>query len=900
MSNDSQQQVTAGERFFRLLDAAGRRWSCIDLTRVYPDVSLERVPRSLKILLENVARRASGLVSSISIREDGTLSGTEVPFHPNRVLMHDTTCLPALADFAAMRDAVMERGGDPRRINPVIPVHLVVDHSITVEHYGRPDAPSLNLAVDFHRNTERYRFVRWAEQSLANFRVVPPGTGILHQINLEFLADVVSADFSVEPPRVFPDTLIGTDSHTPMINALGVLAWGVGGVEAQAAMMGEPVSISLPDVVGVRLIGTPRAGVNATDIVLHLTALLRAHGVVGCFVEFYGPGVARLALADRATIANMAPEYGATCAYFPIDGETLAYLRLSGRSEPHIALVEAYAVAQGLWLGDGSPDPVCKSQLVVDLGLLGPTVAGPRYPHDRKALSVVAADFLRALPGLAGAPAAGLPRRDSAPGAGYELADGAVALAAITSCTNTSNPALLVAAGLLARNARRRGLSRKPWVKTSLSPGSAVVSAYLTASGLQDDLDALGFNVVGLGCMTCIGNSGKLEPAVVEAVEQRGLAVVGVLSGNRNFDGRVNAHLSGAYLASPALVVAYAIAGRITLDLEADPLDTDASGAPVYLSDLWPTDSEIAEVARNCLSPSLFREQYSDVWSGPPQWQAISAPGGAQFEWDPASDYIRRPPYFDGVDLAKPADLAIREARVALMLGDNVTTDHISPAGTIQLDSLAGRHLASHGVPVADFNQYSTRRSNHEVMMRGAFSNPRLRNELVAGQAAGTGCWAWNPDRSAVLPFYEAALEYREQGVPLVLVAGSSYGVGSSRDVAAKVTALLGVRVVIAQSYERIHRSNLIALGVVPLLFTPGATRADLGWDGTEALDFEGLENLHPGSNEVRVHVRRRSGILSAVTFICQIHSRQELEYLNQGGILRYVVRRAMAAPAAF
>ncbi len=875
------------------LAAAGRQWSCVSLARAYPDLALERVPRSLRILLENIARRAPDVARAIRAGGHSLPTGLEVPFHPGRVLMHDTTCLPALADFAAMRDAVAERGGNPRLINPVIPVHLVIDHSISVEYYGTPDAPARNIEIDFHRNIERYRFVKWAEQSLSNFRVVPPGTGIIHQINLELLAEVIS----VEPgdrsfPLAYPDAMIGTDSHTPMVNALGMLAWGVGGVEAQAAMLGEPVAMTLPEVVGARLVGAPRAGVNATDLVLHLTALLRAHGVVGRFVEFFGPGVARLALADRATIANMAPEYGATCAYFPIDPETLRYLRLSGRPDDRLALVEAYARAQGLWHDAAAREPDFASVLEVDLGQLGPTVAGPRHPHDRKPLGVVKADFFSQLPALANYPRAAA--RDSSSSA--DLDDGAVALAAITSCTNTSNPALLVAAGLLARNARRRGLKRKPWVKTSFSPGSAVVARYMTDSGLQADLDALGFNVVGMGCMTCIGNSGRLEPAVIDAVEREGRAVVGVLSGNRNFDGRVNSHLAGAYLMSPALVVAYAIVGRVTIDLEKEPLGTDAEGKPAYLAQLWPSETEIADVVEKSVAPSLFRECYADVWRGPSQWRAMDAPSGDRFQWDPGSDYIRRPPYFDGVDLSRPVDLDVRNARLALSLGDNVTTDHISPAGTIPPDSLAGRLLASHGLPVADFNQYSTRRSNHEIMMRGAFSNPRLRNELIPGDADRRGAFAWNVQRTEALPFYEVAMTCKERGIPLVIAAGKNYGAGSSRDIAAKVTALLGVRIVIAESYERIHRSNLIALGVVPLLFPEGTTRADLGWDGSEALSFEGLQALAPGRNDIRVRVQRDGSAPRDRRLVCRVDSRQEIECLRQGGILRHVLRRAVCA----
>jgi aconitate hydratase len=882
-------------KFLVPLNAVNSNWVRIGLDLAYPGIALNRMPRSLKILLESVARCAPEVALNLKLQDGMPISGVEVPFYPNRVLMHDTTCLPALADIAAMRDAVKERGGDPRRINPEIPVHLVIDHSIAADHHGHLDAPERNLELDFHRNSERYRFVKWAEQSLENFRVVPPGTGIIHQVNLEYLAEIASIDRRVTPRTlVHADTLIGTDSHTPMVNALGVLAWGVGGVEAEGAMTGEPVAVALPKVTGVKLKGRLRPGITATDLVLNLTALLRSRGVIGQFVEFYGPGVHTLSPSDRAVVSNMAPEYGPTCSFFPIDEQTLGYLRLTGRSKDQIALVEAYAKAQGLWLSASDQDPACDTELVVDLGAIGTTVAGPRHPHDRKALAAVAADFVSQLPQLA-VGASSTSRTFRPQGADYDLVDGAVALAAITSCTNTSNPALLIAAGLLARKARRLGLKPWPWVKTTLSPGSAAVSAYLTESGLQDDLNALGFHVVGMGCMTCIGNSGKLAAPVIEAVEGNKVAVVGVLSGNRNFDGRVNPHLAGAYLASPALVVAYSIAGRITLNLESEALGTGPNGKPVYLSDIMPTDGEVADVVQGFLVPRHFKDGYLSVWKGPKQWQALKAPAGDCFQWDPKSDYIRRPPYFDGIDLAAPVDLTIRNAKVALMLGDNVTTDHISPAGPIPLKSLAGQLLASHGLPVADFNQYSTRRSNHEIMMRGAFSNPRLRNELMTEEVFRFGGITWNADRTKALTFYESALSHGIANQPLVVVAGKNYGAGSSRDIAAKVTALLGVKVVIAETYERIHRSNLIALGVVPLTFENSAKRSDTGWNGTESLEFQGLDRLQVGNNLIRILATGNDGAAKEMTVNCRIDSNQELDYLQRGGILRCVVQRALA-----
>jgi aconitate hydratase len=877
-----------------LLSADGRRYRYVSLRDAYPQLPLERLPRSLKILLENVARRAPASAASVRANSNGLLDRREVPFHPNRVLMHDTTCLPALADFAAMRDAVAAQGVDPRRMNPVIPVVLVIDHSVTVEYYARPDAVERNLEIDFRRNSERYRFVKWAQENLSNFRVVPPGTGIIHQINLEFLADVVTIEpGKAQTPLVYPDVLLGTDSHTPMINSLGVLGWGVGGVEAQAAMLGEPIAMTIPEVVGVHVVGAPRAGVTATDIVLHVTALLREHGVIGRFVEFYGAGVSVLSVADRAVIANMAPEYGATCSYFPIDGDTLDYLRLSGRTPEQIALVEAYARTQGLW-HDQSVVPQFSSTVTLDLAALCPVVAGPHYPHERTPLAKAPAVFLADLPELTGAPAGTVfPRSVKVPGAEYECADGMVALAAITSCTNTSNPALLIGAGLLARNARRKGLTRKPWVKTSLAPGSAVVTGYLTASGLQTDLDALGFGLVAYGCTTCIGNSGSIEAPLATAVDEHGIRVVGVLSGNRNFDGRVNGKIAGAFLASPPLVVAYAIAGTILRDLDAEPLGNDPSGKPVYLADIWPDEREIRDLIAKHVVPPLFQERYRDVWHGPERWRAVQAPQGAQFPWEAASDYIRRPPYFDGFTVDEPAPATISGARVFLMLGDNVTTDHISPAGTIPGASLAGRYLTARGVPVVDLNQYSTRRSNHEVMLRGAFSNPRLRNEMLDGTADGI---AFTADGRQVATAYDAAATYRALGVPLVIVAGRNYGGGSSRDWAAKAAALLGVKAVIAESYERIHRSNLLALGVYPLTFTPGMTRKDLGLGTLSSLSFEGLEQLKVGSNDVLVHVQNQG--LPARTFklSCRIDAGQELEYLRHGGVLPCAVRRTVGA----
>jgi aconitate hydratase len=877
------------------LVVAGRRYAYVSLQRELPDIALATLPRSLKILFENVARNSPDDLPAINSWWENRKGEHEIPFFPNRVLMHDTTCVPALADFAAMRDAVAQLGGDPRRINPRIPVHLVIDHSVMVDYYGTADAIDLNLAADFQRNSERYRFVKWAEKSLSNFKVVPPGTGILHQVNIELLAEVVNVvERPGERPLAHPDTLVGTDSHTPMVNALGVLAWGVGGIEGQAAMVGQPIAIQIPEVVGVKLKGALQAGVTATDLVLSITELLRRRGVIGKYLEFCGPGVAALSLADRATVSNMAPEYGATCALFPIDNVTLTYLRMSGRRADHIDLIESYARAQGLWCDESTPDPRFDDMLVVKLGAIEPCVAGPRHPHDRKSLARVSETFMEELPTLAPKGAPTTLRTFDKPGSEYALTDGAVVIAAITSCTNTSNPALIIGAGLLARNAHRLGLTRKPWVKTSLSPGSKVVSDYLDASNLQDDLDALGFNVVGYGCMTCIGNSGALEAAVISAVEEHGLCAVGVLSGNRNFDGRVNSHLVGAYLASPALVVAYAIAGRITCDLTTEAIGIARDGAPVYLRDIWPAEAEIDEIMSQHLRPHIFTERYRDVWAGTSHWQELSAPGGLQFQWDPDSDYIRRPPYFERLSLDAPPAIAPRNARPLLMVGDNITTDHISPAGTIPSSSLAGKYLSSRGVLVRDFNQYSTRRSNHEVMLRGAFSNPKLYNELLGDDRGRKGGLALTEDGTQMLPVYEAALTYGQLGIPLVILAGKNYGAGSSRDWAAKAPALLGVRAVVAESFERIHRSNLIGMGVLPLLFGEGLKRTDLCRDGHESLSFEGLGELKVGMNQLRVEIRHPKRADRTFTLWCQLDSQRELSYLRHGGILPFVVRGAL------
>ena len=880
------------------LQAGGKTYALLSLQRALPADTLARIPYVLRVLFENALRNEPDSLVAITQWVAERSLEREIPFYPLRVLMHDTTCSPALADFAAMRDAVAAGGGDPARINPVIPVHLVIDHSIAVDHYGIAGAMDLNRKLDFARNTERYGFVRWAQNSLANFRVVPPGTGIIHQINLELLADAVTViERPGDVPLACPDTLLGTDSHTPMIGALGILAWGVGGIEAQAAMLGQPLAVRIPDVVGVHMRGALAPGVTATDLVLRVTEMLRAHGVLGKFVEFFGVGAGSLSLADRATVANMAPEYGATTAFFPMDRVAIDYLRASGRQPAQLELIESYMRAQGLWWEEGAVVPEYSGLLELDLAAVEPCMAGPRLPHDRKPLSRVGPGFLHDLPGLAPKGAPQTPRVFADAGAGYALCDGAVVLAAITSCTNTSNPALVIGAGLLARKARALGLTRQPWVKTSLSPGSKVVADYLQSSGLQEDFDALGFNLAGYGCMTCIGNSGSLETAVVSAVEKNGLCAVGVLSGNRNFDGRVNPHLGAAYLASPALVVAYALVGNIVIDIANEPLGRAASGEAVYLRDIWPSDAEIHAVMAAHLTPQAYVARYRDVWQGSDEWQAIKAPDDVLFPWDQVSDYIRRPPYFDGFSPHQPAPLSLENARPFMILGDNVTTDHISPAGAIPKESLAGRHLLSHGVPVAMFNQYATRRSNHEVMLRGAFSNPRLVNELPgAAVPGGPTCLTLDAGGAQPMTAYEAAQSFRERGLPLVLLAGKNYGAGSSRDWAAKVSALLGVRAVIAASFERIHRSNLIGMGVIPLLLPSGLERGELCRHGGDTLSFDGLGALTPGPNRVTVTVCRTDGGVATYELVCQMDSQREIDTLRHGGILPYVVRGALAA----
>ena len=880
----------------RGLDVGGGRYDYYALDAVtragLGDIAL--LPYSLKVLLENLLRHEDGRTVTVDDIEavaawlDTRSSTREIAFRPARTLLQDFTGVPAVVDLAAMRQAMADLGGDPRKINPLASVDLVIDHSVMVDSFGSRQAFEANVEREFERNRERYSFLHWGSRAFDNFRVVPPGTGICHQVNLEYLSRTVWTREDGGVRLAYPDTLVGTDSHTTMVNGLSVLGWGVGGIEAEAAMLGQPISMLLPEVIGFKLTGAPREGATATDLVLTVTQMLRARGVVGKFVEFFGPGLADLPLADRATISNMAPEYGATCGFFPIDGVTLAYLRLTGRDADQIALVEAYARAQGLWRDDDGPDPVFTDTLELDLARVEPSLAGPKRPQDRVSLAGAAAAFDEALADLGGG-GAPVPAR----GADYSVADGHVVIAAITSCTNTSNPSVMLGAGLLARKARARGLAVKPWVKTSLAPGSQVVSDYLAAAGVQEDLDALGFNLVGYGCTTCIGNSGPLPDPVADAIDDGGLVVGAVLSGNRNFEGRVHAQVRANYLASPPLVVAYAIAGSLGVDLTVDPLGEDTHGKPVYLKDIWPTNKEIADTLASALSPEMFRARYENVDAGPAEWREISSTPSRIYDWRDDSTYVRYPSFFEGMTAEPGAVEDISGARVIALLGDSVTTDHISPAGAIKKDSPAGDYLIERQVRPAAFNSYGSRRGNHEIMVRGTFANIRIRNEMVPGVEGGITRYL--PD-GAEMPIYDAAMRYAEDGVPLVVVAGKEYGTGSSRDWAAKGTRLLGIRAVIAESFERIHRSNLVGMGVLPLEFKPGMDRKSLGLDGTETVDIAGVAAGIAPRMDVRCRITRADGRAEDIALTCRIDTLDEAEYYRHGGILQYVVRNMLDA----
>ena len=860
--------------------------------------NLDRLPFSVKILLENLLRNEDGRlvsgddVSAMARWEPGApAAAREVPFMPARVLLQDFTGVPAVVDLAAMREAVQRLHGDPKRINPQVPVDLVIDHSVQVDYFGSPTALRANAEKEFERNGERYVFLRWGQKSFENFRVVPPETGIVHQVNLEYLAQVVFSREHDGHRLVFPDSVLGTDSHTTMINGIGVLGWGVGGIEAEAVMLGQPYYMLTPEVVGFRLTGELPAGATATDLVLTVTQILRRKGVVGKFVEFYGPGLRRLPVADRATLANMAPEYGATMGFFPVDAATLDYLRLSGRSEEVVNLVEVYCKQQGLFRTDATPDPVFNDTVELDMSTVEPSLAGPRRPQDRVALrdmKSVFAESLKSAYGRSGEP----PRVEvKFNGDSGTLSHGAVTIAAITSCTNTSNPSVMLGAALLAKKAVERGLRVKPWVKTSLAPGSKVVTGYLEAAGLLPFLEALRFHVVGYGCTTCIGNSGPLPDAVAEAVKANNLVVAAVLSGNRNFEGRINPLTQANYLASPPLVVAYALAGRVDIDLEREPIGTGGDGQPVFLRDLWPTRDEVERTLGQALKPEMFRRQYGSVFAGDARWKALPVPEGERYRWDAQSTYIAEPPFFQEMGAEVPPLSDIRGARVLAVLGDSVTTDHISPAGTIPVDSPAGRYLIERGVTPKEFNSFGARRGNHEVMMRGTFGNIRLRNQLVAGVEGG---WSVHFPDGEKMFIYDAAMRYKREGTPLIVIAGQEYGTGSSRDWAAKGTVLLGVRAVIAESFERIHRSNLVGMGVLPLQFKAGESRSTLGLTGSEVYDIRGISaGIRPRA-ELPVCARRDDGTEVVFHAVARLDSPVEADYYRHGGILQAVLRSMM------
>jgi len=874
--------------------------------------AISRLPYSMKILLENLLRHEDSRfvkaadVEALAKWDAKSGNQKEISFAPARVLLQDFTGVPAVVDLAAMRDGIVRLGGDPNRVNPLQPVELVIDHSVQVDYFAQPNAFQLNAELEFVRNRERYAFLRWGQNAFHNFRVVPPDTGIVHQVNLEYLARVVMTAQTDQGALTFPDTLVGTDSHTTMVNGLGVMGWGVGGIEAEAAMLGQPISMLIPQVLGFRLSGTMLEGATATDLVLTITEKLRKHGVVGKFVEFFGAGLEHLTIADRATLGNMCPEYGATIAIFPIDDMTLDYLRLSGRDEHHVALVEAYAKAQGMFRVSCAPEPVYSEVIELDLASVEPSLAGPKRPQDRVSLKQAKAGFQSALSSMMasspkkGAEAAGSSHVSATTGGaasavatvpeiGTALDHGAVVIAAITSCTNTSNPSVMIGAGLLAKKAVERGLRRKPWVKTSLAPGSKVVTDYLRKAGLEAYLDELGFSLVGYGCTTCIGNSGPLPDDVSAEVESRNLVVASVLSGNRNFEGRSQQQVRANYLASPPLVVAYALAGRMTLDLTTEPIGTDAKGAPVYLRELWPSEREIQETMLASVTSEMFRTQYADVFSGDERWKKLVVPGGDRFAWDADSTYIRNPPFFENITMETVPVRDITGARVLALLGDSITTDHISPAGSIKKDSPAGKYLIAHGVQPSDFNSYGARRGNHEVMMRGTFANVRLRNQMAPGTEGG---WTAHQPDGAVMTIFDAAMQYKQEGVPLLVIAGKEYGSGSSRDWAAKGTVLLGVAAVIAESFELIHRSNLVNMGVLPLQFQAGANAASLGLTGKERYELTGVAHGLRPAGVVTVHAHADGGKVIEFQASARIDTPEELVAFRHGGILPYVLRQ--------
>ncbi len=866
---------------------------------------ISRLPFSLKVLLENLLRNEDGRtvtkedIQAVAQWLKTKTSDREIAFRPARVLMQDFTGVPAVVDLAAMRDAMEHLSGDPKKINPLVPVDLVIDHSVAVNFFGHRDSFKKNVEEEYKQNQERYRFLKWAQGSFQNFRVVPPGTGICHQVNLEYLSQTVWTsklkitfpDKTTAGELAYPDTLVGTDSHTTMVNGLSVLGWGVGGIEAEAAMLGQPYSMLLPEVIGVRLNGKLKEVVTATDLVLTVTQMLRKRGVVGKFVEYFGPGLADLTIADRATLGNMAPEYGATCGFFPIDDDTVRYLRETGRSAERIALVLAYAKAQGMYRTKNTPDPVFTDVLKLELGSVEPSLAGPKRPQDRVALKDVKNGFAQAMDKEFNK-AGEMDKRVPVEGRKHTLGHGDVVIAAITSCTNTSNPSVMLAAGLVARKAVQKGLTVKPWVKTSLAPGSQVVAEYLDKSGLQKDLDALGFNLVGFGCTTCIGNSGPLPEEISEAINKNDLVAAAVLSGNRNFEGRVNADVRANYLASPPLVVAYAIAGSMQVDVAKQPLGIDQKGRKVYLRDLWPSSREIADAMRKNINKQMFTKKYGNVFKGDANWRKIAVKGGLTYKWDDRSTYVQNPPYFEGMQKRSQPIEDIVDARILGLFLDSITTDHISPAGSIKEESPAGEYLRDHQVRPKDFNQYGTRRGNHQVMMRGTFANIRIKNQMVPGVEGGYTIHYPSKQR---MPIYDAAMRYKSEGVPLVVFAGKEYGTGSSRDWAAKGTILLGVRAVIAQSFERIHRSNLVGMGVIPLVFEEGTSWQTLGLKGDEQVTIRGLHGDLKPHQRLQAEIVASDGGLKRVPLICRIDTLEELDYYRNGGILQYVLRRLAA-----
>ncbi|WP_313536472.1 aconitate hydratase AcnA [Sphingomonas sp.] len=877
------------------LTVSGKTYSFYSLPKAAAKLGdISRLPFSMKVLLENMLRFDDGVTVTpedaqaiVDWQQNPKAPSREIQYRPARVLMQDFTGVPCVVDLAAMRDAITKLGGDAAKINPLVPVHLVIDHSVMVDEFGTPQAFDDNVKLEYERNAERYEFLKWGSKALNNFSVVPPGTGICHQVNLEYIAQSIWSSQAPDGATIaYPDTLVGTDSHTTMVNGLGVLGWGVGGIEAEAAMLGQPVSMLIPEVVGFKLTGKLAEGITATDLVLTVTQMLRAKGVVGRFVEFYGPGLHAMTLADRATIANMAPEYGATCGFFPIDDKTLDYMRLTGRSEENVALVEAYAKAQGMWHGADAVEPIFTDTLELDMSTVRPSLAGPKRPQDRVSLDSVDEVFNGDLTKVYKKEQ---PARVGVEGRDHDIGDGDVVIAAITSCTNTSNPSVLIAAGLVARKAREKGLTRKPWVKTSLAPGSQVVTDYLNKAGLTEDLDAIGFNLVGYGCTTCIGNSGPLAEPISAAINGNDIVAASVLSGNRNFEGRVSPDVRANFLASPPLVVAYALKGTVTEDMYETPIGTGSDGNPVFLKDIWPSNEEIQGLISANIDDEMFRSRYGNVYLGDSHWQGISVTVSDTYAWPTSSTYIHNPPYFDGMSMTPAPVQDIVDAKPLAILGDSITTDHISPAGSIKADSPAGAFLQSHQVAKKDFNSYGARRGNDEVMVRGTFANIRIKNEMVPGVEGGMTKYS-----GEVMPIYDAAMRHKADGTALVIVAGKEYGTGSSRDWAAKGTNLLGVRAVITESFERIHRSNLVGMGVLPLQFADGVTRETLKLDGSETFTITGVAGLRP-RQEVEVKLTRPDG--SSETFLtrCRIDTVNELEYFLNGGILHYVLRKLAA-----